>query len=108
MMSMAQTYSPHPGGMQGHPGMPQSHPMAPHPSHQGNGQPGPGMGPQMHMVSGPGGPQVSQGGPIMGGGMPPGAVMPNAHALSHLSMNPGAQQMYAQQQQHQMACKFRA
>lgn len=105
-MSMAQTYSQHPGGMPGHPGMQQSHPMAPHPSQQGNGHPGPGMNPQMHMVSGPGGPQVSQGAPIMAG-MPPGSGVPSAHALSHLSLNANPQQIYLQQHQQQMGgCKF--
>ena len=57
---------------------------------------------QMHPgVSGPGGPQVSQAGPMMGG-MPPGAgtagpggPMPNAHALSHLT--PTQAHMFQQQ-----------
>lgn len=52
-------------------------------------------------VSGPGGPQVSQAGPMMGA-MPPGANggqggpgMPNAHALSHL--NPAQAHLFQQQ-----------
>lgn len=57
---------------------------------------------QMHPgVSAPGGPQVSQAGPMMGG-MPPGAgttgpggPAPNAHALSHL--NPANAHMFQQQ-----------
>jgi hypothetical protein len=102
MTSLAQSHSPYPGGIQQHPGVPQGHPMAgvPHnPGQQMQGQPG--MNPQMHMgVSGPGGPQVSQAGALMGG-MPPGAGGPSAHALQHL--NPQAQQ--AQMYQQQM-CKF--
>jgi hypothetical protein len=99
MASLAQTYSPHPGGMPQHPAMSQSHPMGV-PHNPGQGQPGPGIPPQMHMgVSGP--PQ--QGGAMMGG-MPPGAGGPSAHALQHL--NPGqAQQAQLFQQQQQMACK---
>ena len=100
MTSLAQSFSPHPGAIQQHPGVPQGHPMAgvPHPGQQVPGQPG--MPQQMHMgVSGPGGPQVTQAGAMMGG-MPPGAGGPSAHALQHL--NPGqaqqAQQMYQQQQ----------
>lgn len=96
-------------------GVPHGHPMAMgHPSNQGGpagGQPpGAVMGQQMHPgLSGPGGPQVSQAGPMManiplGAGGPgpggPGAGGPSAHALSHL--NPGqAQQIFAQQQQQQ-------
>ncbi len=101
MASLAQTYSPHPGGMQPHPGMAQGHPMVPHNPQQ---QPGPGMPQQMHMgVSGPG-PQVSQG--AMMAGMPPGAVGPSAHALQHLNpaQSQQAQQMFQQQQQAAM-CK---
>jgi hypothetical protein len=101
MTSLAQAYSPHPGGI--HPGVPQGHPMAvPH----NPGQPGqPGMPQQMHMgVSGPGGPQVSQAGALMGG-MPPGAGVPSAHALQHLNPNAAAQQHQMLQQQQQMACK---
>src|ERR1700712_2333179 len=111
MTSLAAAYSPHNGGLQQHPGVPQGHPMAgiPHnPGPQGGGQPGPGMPQQMHMgVSGPGGPQVSQAGALMGG-MPPGAGGPSAHALQHL--NPGqaqqAQQAQIYQQQQAMACMF--
>lgn len=70
--------------------------------HPNAGHPGPGMVQQMHPgVSAPGGPQVSQAGPMMGG-MPPGAgtagpggPMPNAHAMSHL--NPQAPHMFQQQ-----------
>ena len=101
MTSLAQAHSsPHPGGIQ-HPGGFQGHPMqgamaVPH--SQGQGQPG--MPQQMHMgVSGPGGPQVSQAGALMGG-MPPGAG-PSAHALQHL--NPQAQML--QQQQQAAMCK---
>lgn len=103
MTSLAQAHSsPHPGGIQ-HPGGFQGHPMqgamaVPH--SQGQGQPG--MPQQMHMgVSGPGGPQVSQAGALMGG-MPPGAGGPSAHALQHL--NPQAQMLQQQQQQAAM-CK---
>ena len=105
-MSLAQQHSPYPGGIQGHPGVPGAHPMAGMPHNQVQQMPGqPGMVPQMHMgVSGPGGPQVSQAGALMGG-MPPGAGGPSAHALQHL--NPGAaQQAQLYQQQQQMACKF--
>ena len=61
------------------------------------------MNPQMHMgVSGPGVPQVSQAG-VMMGGMPPGAGGPSQHALQHL--NPGAAQQAAFLQNQQM-CKL--
>jgi hypothetical protein len=106
MTSLAQSYSPHPGGIQQHPGVPQGHPMAGVPHNPGQQVPGqPGMPQQMHMgVSGPGGPQVSQAGAMMGG-MPPGAGGPSAHALQHL--NPGqAQQAQAQMYQQQAMCKF--
>lgn len=95
MTSLAQNYSPHPGGMQPHPGMAQGHPgMVQHNPGQ-PGQPGPGMPQQMHMgVSGPG-PQVSQGGAMMG--MPPGA--PSQHALQHLNPNQAQQAHMFQQQQ---------
>jgi len=78
--------------------------MAGMPQHQGQQMPGqPGMAPQMHMgVSGPGGPQISQPGAMMGG-MQPGTGVPSAHALQHL--NPAAAQQ-AQMYQQQMACKF--
>jgi hypothetical protein len=105
-MSVAPSHSPYPGGIQQHPGGPQGHPMAGVPHNMGQPMPGqPSMPQQMHMgVSGPGGPQVSQAGALMGG-MPPGAGGPSAHALQHL--NPGQQQaqMY-QQQMGQMACEL--
>jgi hypothetical protein len=95
MMTSLQ-YSPHPGAMQQHPGMAQGHPMGV-PHNPGQGQPGPGMPQQMHMgVSGPG-PQVSQGGAMMG--MQPGAGGPSAHALQHLNPNQQAQAQFFQQQQ---------
>jgi hypothetical protein len=101
MTSMAQSYSPHPAGMQV-PGVGQGHPMGPGHLQQG-GQPGPGMPPQMHMgVPGAGGPQVTQAGSMLGG-MPAGAMGPggpSVHALQHL--NPNQAQLY---QQQQMACK---
>ena len=86
-----------------------------HPSHQGvpgGQQPGVSMGQQLHPgITGPGGPQASQAGPMMGGmmqgGGPPNVsgVGPSQHALSHL--NPHQGQLYAQQQQQQMhACKL--
>lgn len=104
-------FAPHPAAMSGHAGVAHGgHPMAPgHPSNQGvpggGQQPGVSMGQQMHAgVTGPGGPQVSQAGPMMTGmmqaGGPPGVSGgggPSAHALSHL--NPGHQGGYAQQQQ---------
>lgn len=97
-MMMAQPFAAHQGIPQ-HGLPPGHHPMAQHPN---AGHPGPGMVQQMHPgVSGPGGPQVSQAGPMMGG-MPPGAgtsgpggPMPNAHALSHL--NPAQAHMFQQQ-----------
>ncbi|RAK85870.1 hypothetical protein BO79DRAFT_41398 [Aspergillus costaricaensis CBS 115574] len=98
-MMMAQTFPAHQGIPQ-HPGLPPGHPMAPgqHP----NAHPGAGMVQQMHPgVSAPGGPQVSQGGPVMGG-MPPGAgttgpgSAAQAHALSHL----GPAQAHMFQQPH--------
>jgi len=104
MTSLAQAYSPHPGGMQQHP-MAQGHPGMAVPHNPGQGQPGPGMPQQMHMgVSGPG-PQVAQGGAMMGG-IPPGAGGPSAHALQHLNPSQAQQaQLFQQQQQQQMACK---
>ena len=72
------------------------------------------MGQQIHPgITGPGGPQVSQAGPMMGGmmqgGGPPNVsgVGPSQHALSHL--NPHQGQLYAQQhqqQQMQHVCKL--
>lgn len=112
MMSMAQPFPPHPTGMPPQPGFPQGHPMAT--AHQPNqGQPGivqqPGQAipQQMHpMVSAPGGPQATQGGPVMAA-MPAGTVVPaggpvgppSAHALSHL--NPGQAQLFQHQQMAQ-------
>ena len=68
------------------------------------------MGQHYPGITGPGGPQVSQAGPMVGGmmqgGGPPSVsgVGPNQHALSHL--NPHQGQMYAQQQQQlQHVCK---
>lgn len=104
MTSLAQAYSPHPGGIQQHPGVSQGHPMAvPHnPGQQGQ----PGMPQQVHMgVSGPGGPQVTQAGALMGG-MPQGAGGPSAHALQHLNPNHAQQAQLLQQQQQAMACKY--
>ena len=88
-----------------------------HPSNQGvpggGQQPGVSMGQQMHAgVSGPGGPQVTQTGPMMAGMMQGGGPSgvsggggPSAHALQHL--NPSHQnQMFAQQQHIQQASKF--
>jgi hypothetical protein len=108
MISMAQTFAH--GGMPGHGGMQHGgHPMTQgHPSNQGaaGGQPGVSMGQQMHMgmASGPGAPQVTQAGQMMGG-IPhnggPGGVGPNAHAMSHLAAHP--QSMLQQQQQIQQA-----
>ncbi|KAJ5226032.1 Transcriptional activator ptaB [Penicillium chermesinum] len=92
---------PFPGG-QGMPqhGMPPGH--HPMPQHPNAGHPGPSMVQGMHPgVSAPGGPQVSQAGPMMGG-MPPGAAgsvgpggpMPSSHALSHL--NPAQAHVFQQ------------
>ncbi|KAE8353488.1 LIM-domain binding protein-domain-containing protein [Aspergillus coremiiformis] len=97
-MMMAQPFPAHQGIPQ-HPGIPPGHPLAPgqHP----NAHPGAGMVQQVHPgVSAPGGPQVTQGGPMMGG-MPPGAgtTAPGpvqAHALSHL----GPAQAHLFQQPH--------
>ena len=76
-----------------------------HPSSQGMPA-GVSMGQQMHPGAAiPGGPQVSQAGPLMGGMMPGGVPPvasgpgPNAHALSHL--NPHGAPMMAQQGQIQ-------
>lgn len=105
-MMMTQPFPAH-QGMPQH-GFPPNHPMA---AQHPNGHPGAGMVQQMHPgVSAPGGPQVSQPGPMMGG-MPPGAGTvgpggpggpgPNAHALSHL--NP-AQAHMLQNNQFQQNC----
>ena len=109
MASVAQPYSPHPGALQQHPGMAPGHPMAGHP--QQGVQPSPGMTqqgfPMAVGVSGPGVPQVSQPGAMMGG-MPPGISGPatNAMALQHL--NPALYQQQQQQQQQQMACTYKS
>ncbi|KAJ5613128.1 hypothetical protein N7510_006322 [Penicillium lagena] len=94
-MMMAQPFPAH-QGMPQH-GLPPGHPMAA--QHPNAGHPGPGMVQQMHPgVSAPGGPQVSQAGPMMGG-MPTGGTaggpVPNAHALSHL--NPAQAHLFQQQ-----------
>lgn len=103
---MAQPFAAHQGIPQ-HPGLP-PHPMGP--AHHPTGAPPTGgIVQQMHpAVSGPGGPHVSQAGPMMG--IPPGAAatgpggpIANAHALSHLSP---AQAHLFQQQQPQFARKF--
>lgn len=105
-MMMAQPFPAHQGIPQ-HPGIPPGHPLAPgqHP----NAHPGAGMVQQVHPgVSAPGGPQVTQGGPMMGG-MPPGAgtTAPGgpvqAHALSHL--NPAQAHLF-QQPHFAQQCKF--
>ena len=88
--------------------------MQGHPSSQGMPggvqQPGVSMGQQMHAgVVGPGGPQVTQAGPMMAGMMPGGGPpgvsgVPSAHAQAHLT--PGHQgPMYQQQQQMQHLSK---
>ena len=100
MASMAQPYNP---GIAGMPAGGQA--MVPHSSNQGmpgSGQPGVTMGQPMHQgMVGPGMPQVSQAGAIMGvgpGGGPPGVPggHPNAHAMQHLNPNPN--QMFPGQQ----------
>ena len=106
MASMAQPFAGQPGmmgpGGVAHGGQPMVHG---HPSSQGM-QPGVSMGQQIHPgVAVPGGPQVSQAGPLMAGiipgGGPPVASGPgsNAHALSHL--NPHGGPVIAQQGQIQ-------
>ena len=101
---MAQPFPAH-QGMPQHPGMPPGHAMAP--QHPNAGHPGAGMMQQMH--PGVSGPQVNQGGAMMGG-MPPGAgttrpggPVPNAHALSHL--NPAQAHLF-QQPQFTQNCKL--
>lgn len=103
MTSLAQAYSPHPGGMQQHP-MAQGHPAMAGPHNPGQGQQGPGMPQQLHMGVSGAGPQVAQGGAMMGG-IPPGAGVPSAHALQHLNPSAAQQAQLFQQQQQQMACK---
>lgn len=90
---MAQNFPANQVGMAHHPALTPGHPMAPgqHPNsmHMAQPTPGAGMVPPMHPgVSAPGGPQVSQSGP-MAAGMQigttgPGGPIPSAHALSHL------------------------
>lgn len=100
-MMMAQPFPAHQGIPQ-HSGLPPGHPMA-HAQHPNAVHPGAGIVPQVHPgVSGPGGPQMTQAGPMMGG-MPPGAAttgpggpVPNAHALSHLG--PTQAQIFQQPQ----------
>lgn len=106
MASMAQPFAGQtpimgPAGV-AHGGQPMVHG---HPSSQGM-QPGVSMGQQIHPgVAVPGGPQVSQSGPMMGGMMPGGGPPvvsgpgPSAHALSHL--NPQNGSLLAQQGQMQ-------
>lgn len=106
-MMMAQPF-PAGQGMPQHGMPPGHHPMSQHPN---AGHPGPNMVQGMHPgVSAPGGPQISQAGPMMGG-MPPGAggnvgpggPMPSSHALSHL--NPAQAQVF-QQQGFPQNCEF--
>ncbi len=100
MTTMAQTHSPYPVGMQQHAGVPPH--MVGVPQHPQQGQPTSGMPPQMHMAaSGPGGPQMSHPGAMMGG-MPSGMNGPNTHAMQHISPQ---QQAYLQQQQR-LACEY--
>lgn len=100
--------------MSGHAGVAHGgHPMSQgHPSNQGvpggGQQPGVSMNQQMHSgVTGPGGPQVTQAGPMMPGmmqgGGPPGVSgggVPSAHALSHLTAAHQGQ-VFTQQHMHQ-------
>lgn len=112
-MMMAQPFPVHQAGMAHHPVMPPGHPMAagqhPNAAHLAGQGPGAGIVQQMHPgVSTPGGQQVTQGGPVMGG-MPPGTTGPggpgpSAHALSHLGPTHG-HQMFPPQQMGQ-ACKL--
>ncbi|EEH23045.2 hypothetical protein PABG_05256 [Paracoccidioides brasiliensis Pb03] len=105
-MMMAQPYPAHQVGMAHHPVMPPGHPMAggqhPNAAHLAGQAPGAGIVQQLHPgVSGPGGPQATQGAPVMGG-MPPGTTGPggpgpSAHALSHLGPTHGHQMYHPQQ-----------
>lgn len=86
---------------------PGQHPNA---AHMGGQAPGPGMVQQMHPgVSGPGGPQGTQAGPMVGAMPPgagttgPGAPVPSAHALSHLG--PAQNPQLFQQQHMGQNCK---
>ncbi len=118
-MMMAQQPFTHPGAMPGHTGMAQgSQPMVHgHPSNQGvpgGGQPGVTMGQHIHPgMAVPGGPPVSQAGPMMAGMMPPGSGGPNAQAMAHLNpvvqnqfMSPQQMTPQQQQQQQQMSKSF--
>lgn len=99
---MAQPPFTHPSAMPGHAvvahgGQAMVHG---HPSNQGvpgGGQPGVTMGQQFAPgMAVPGGPPVSQAGPMMGGMIPPGAGGPTAQAMAHLNPvpnNPYQQQM---------------
>ncbi len=117
MMAMAQPFTTS-HSMAGHVGIAHGgQPMVQgHHSNQGvpGGQhPNASMGQQMHPgLAGPGGPQVSQGGPMMGilqGGGPPGGVSgptPSAHALQHLNPQSHHQQMFAGQQMPQASKSY--
>lgn len=103
---MGPSFPPHPAaGMQQHPGAP-THPMgAPgmiHNPSQPGAQQG-GMPHQLvpHMGASAAGGQLNPG--AMMGGMPPGAGVPNAHAMQHL--NPAQAQMFQPQHLSPMACK---
>jgi hypothetical protein len=78
----------HPG-MQ-HPGMPHGQPMGPGQVHH----PGQAMGQPMMHPQGPGGPMVTQGGPMMAGMQPSmgGPGGPNTHANMHLMQQANMQQ----------------
>ncbi len=94
----------HATGLQ-HSGMPYGQAMGPGHA-QAGGQPM-GQPLQMHPgVSGPNGPHVTQGAPMMGGMQAaagrPGPGGPNAHALSHLTPQG---QMFQQQHAMQQASK---
>ena len=122
MMAAAPPFGAHPAAMSGHAGMAHGgHPMAQgHPSNQGipggGQQPGVSigqqMGQQMHAgVTGPGGPHVSQAGPMMGQMMPGGGPAgvsgngaPSMHAQLHLT--PGHPSQMLAHQQMQQARKF--
>ena len=102
-MMMAQPFPAHQVGMTQHPGMAHGHPMPMQAPNQIGGQPpGPGMMQQMHPgVSGPGGPQATQSGPMMSG--LPVVGVPNTHALQHLN---SGQALMQQQQQMAQNCRW--
>ena len=113
MASMAQPFTANPASMSAHTGGPHLGHHPGHPPNQGmpggGQQPGVSMGQQIHAgVTGPGGPHVSQPGPMMGGisqGGGPSVGGPSAHALSHL--NPAhSQQMFSQPQSMQQTSEF--